>query len=94
MENLFDWPIAGQREGLGAMDNLEYLSGPTISQLRRQIELAALIASIVFMRRSQVQDPNDRFGVERQTSLGPEPAGRCMMDDVSYWREAAGAILC
>ncbi|NVP56208.1 hypothetical protein [Mycoplana rhizolycopersici] len=46
MENLFDWPIAAQREGLGAMDNLEYLSGPTISQLRRQIELAALIASM------------------------------------------------
>ena len=44
MENLFDWPIAAQRESLGAMDNLEYLTARTISQPSRQIELAALIA--------------------------------------------------
>ena len=29
--------------------------------------------------------------VEGQTSLGPDPAGSCMMDEVSYWRLSGGA---
>ena len=29
--------------------------------------------------------------VEGQTSLGPDPAASCMMDDVSYWRLSGGA---